>query len=114
MATKAIVKYRNRTVIAKRARRKAQARVPLAVIGGFVPILFNTYNGYKENGVDGATQNLVAFTTGYSRWEGKFKAEYLIKGMAPVVIGMMVHKLVGGKLGLNRAIARAGIPYLSI
>lgn len=87
--------------------------LPVAVLAGFAPLAYQTYRSYQENGVDGASQALVALTTGYSRWEGAWKAEYLMKGMAPIVAGVLIHKLAG-KFGINRALANAGVPLLRL
>jgi hypothetical protein len=111
MATKAIVRYRNRPKA--KHRSKPGFTVPVAVLAGFAPMAYETYSNYQKNGLDGASQAIVALTTGYSRWEGAWKLQYLLKGMGPVVLGMFIHKMAG-RLGLNRTLARAGVPFLRI
>lgn len=98
---------------AKARRRSQSMTVPVAVIAGFAPLVFQTYRSYTENGLDGASQALVALTTGYSRWEGKWVPQYMLKGLGPIVAGVLVHKLAG-RIGINRALANAGIPLLRI
>lgn len=98
---------------ATRRSRKASMTIPLAVIAGFTPLVFQTVRSFNENGLDGASQALVAYTTGYSRWEGEWKFSYLMRGMGPVVGGILAHKLAS-KLGINRALANAGVPLLRI
>ena len=114
MATKAIAKRKARTVYVRRVGRKAKSMtLPLAVIAGFVPMGMNVWNSYKEGGLDKASQSLVAQTTGFSRYDGKWHFDYLMAGMGPVLSGILVHKLAN-KLGINRAIARAGVPILRL
>jgi len=45
---------------------------------------------------------------------GRFDFNLLKINMTPIVAGLAVHKLVGGKLGVNRALAAAKIPYLRV
>lgn len=87
--------------------------LPLAVLAGFAPLTLQTLSMYQSSGFDGATQSLVAGTTGYSRWEGKWRAQYLMAGMGPIVLGILAHK-VASRLGVNRALANAGVPVIRI
>lgn len=112
MATKAM-RVRRVYVRRPRARHKAAMTIPVAVVAGFAPLAYETVKQFQANGLDGASQALVAYTTGYSRWESKWRFDYLLKGMGPVVAGVVVHKLAG-KLGINRALARSGVPFLRI
>lgn len=113
MATKALVKYRNRTVV-KRKRRKAQMTLPVAVIAGFTPLLGQAVYGYKTGrGIEGIGHYTLAALTGFDSSNGSFAASRMTKGLLPIIGGLMVHK-VAGKLGINRALGRAGIPYIRI
>ncbi len=103
-----------RAIARRRVGHKAKSMtIPLAVIAGFVPMGMNVWTSYKEGGLDKASQSLVAQTTGYSRYDGKFHLDYLVAGMGPVLGGILVHKLAN-KLGVNRAIGRAGVPFLRL
>jgi len=110
---KARTMIRYRTAKAARRHSAAKFTLPVAVLAGFAPLAYTTYRSYSEKGLDGASQALVAYTTGYSRWENTWKFDYLLKGMGPVVAGIMVHKLAG-RLGINRALSRARVPLLRI
>jgi hypothetical protein len=51
--------------------------------------------------------------TGYDMYTGKFDFNNLRWGLAPIVIGMVAHK-VAGVLGANKALAKSGIPVIRI
>lgn len=99
---------------AKTHRRKAGFTLPVAVIAGMAPIALHTMNGYKSGGISGALNDLSAYTTGYVPADNQWKAAHLIEGMGPVVAGILVHKYIGGKLGVNRMLANAGVPLVRI
>ena len=99
----------------KRARRKASGMtLPVAVIAGFAPIAIHTLEGYKAGGVKGALNDLSAYTTGYVPADGQWKPAHLVEGMGPVILGIMVHKYVGGKMGVNRMLTSAGVPLVRL
>lgn len=35
-------------------------------------------------------------------------------GTIPIIVGLLVHKLVGNKLGVNRALGQAGVPWIRL
>lgn len=101
----------------KRAARKSNKfTLPLAVIGGFAPLGLNLLGATKRalaGDLAGASQEIVIRTTGYNTdtksWNGAVFAETYV----PILAGFVVHKLAG-RLGVNRAIAKAGVPILRI
>jgi hypothetical protein len=111
MATKAVVKYRNRPKA--KHHRKAGMTLPLAVLAGFAPLALNALKDYKDGGVQVLGKGLVLRTTGMNTETGKFMPEYLVQGMGPIVVGLLVHK-VASKMGINRSLAGAGVPFLRV
>jgi hypothetical protein len=109
MATKTIVRYRSRPKA--RHSRKHGMTLPLAVLAGFAPLALNALKDYRDGGVPVMGKGLVLRTTGMNTETGKWMPEYLVQGMGPVVAGILAHKLAS-KLGINRALAGAGIPLL--
>lgn len=99
--------------------RKAKMTLPLGVVAGFVPLTYTTYKHFQWNGMggeEGAADVFVRSLTGFSPntaygrvWEFK----RMMWGLIPILGGLAVHK-VAGALGVNRAIARAGIPFIRI
>jgi hypothetical protein len=104
-----------------RARRtgkhhKPKMTVSLATLAGFVPTGGYALEGFRRGGEAGLTEGLARITvrlTGYSITENKFHVNELAKGWIPVLLGFGVHKLAT-KIGINRQIARMGIPLLRI
>jgi hypothetical protein len=87
---------------------------PLAVIAGLAPGAARAIDGFKRDGVRGAGYTLANDFTGYDPYQGKWSLTEMRRGLLPLAIGIMVHKVVGGKLGVNRALAASGIPYIRL
>ncbi len=111
--TKAIARRRNP------ARRKAQRRrggftLPLAMIAGFVPLGIHVKEGFDVGGVTMAAKYATADLTGYNPVSGEWEWGYPKKyGWGPIAVGLIVHTLAS-KLGVNRALGRARVPFLRI
>lgn len=112
-------KVRRVYVRAKRRARKANTGVSVAVIGGFVPLVGYTLDGFNRGGSNltdklrNGLRYMSLATIGYDFVDKKWYPGEIWKGILPVVGGVMVHK-VASKLGVNRALARAGIPFLRV
>jgi hypothetical protein len=113
MATKTITRYRTRTVRAKR-RSKAGFTLPLGVVGGFAPLGIVAVQSYQSGGLPNMAEQLALHTTGWHYTTRTFNPGYLVRGWGPVVLGLLAHKIIGGKLGVNRALGRAGVPFIRI
>lgn len=114
MATRAIARRRTITRYIRRGRsRAAKTTIPLAVIGGFVPLGVRGYNGFHANGIVGALDGVSSGLTGYSVFDQKWHPEVMAQYVAPIVGGFLVHWLAG-RLGINRALGRAKVPLLRI
>lgn len=113
--TRTIVRYRK----PKQKRGKSKMTLPLAVVAGFVPLGYTTFKHWQWNGMggeEGAADVFVRSLTGFSPntaygrvWEFK----RLMWGLMPILGGLAVHK-IAGRLGVNRALASAGIPIIRI
>jgi hypothetical protein len=88
-------------------------RIPLAVVAGFVPLATFALDGFKVGGFPNAGARVAQRLTGYDSSAHVFIWKELAQGWGPIITGLLVHK-VAQKVGLNRAIARAGIPFVSI
>jgi hypothetical protein len=103
----------------QKVRRSKQFSIPLAIVSGFAPLVYTTYkhtqwNGFggEEGGMDVFVRSLTGFSpnTAYGKvWEFK----RMLWGAIPILGGFMVHK-IAGRIGINRAIASAGIPFIRI
>lgn len=102
--------------MAKTAKRHKAAgmTLPLAVIGGLVPMGVDVLGAYRVGGVQTALEHVSLCTTGYDPSDGKMKLDFAFKKLyGPLLAGFLVHK-VAGKLGVNRALAKAGVPILRV
>lgn len=113
MATRTVTRYRTRTVRAKR-RSKAGFTLPLAVVGGFAPLAIHAIDDYRVGGVAHVGRGLSCRLTGYRVDTGQWEWGWLMQGLVPIVAGVLAHKIIGGKLGVNRALAGAGVPFVRI
>jgi len=114
MASKAIA-TKTRTVYVKRAKhqRKAGFTLPLAVIAGFAPLATNGIRDYSQGGLDLLGTGLTWRLTGYNTLSKKFDPSGFSTGLGPILLGLLVHKLAG-KVGINRALSSAGVPFVRI
>lgn len=123
---------RRRTGAAKRSRRsfkvarfarRTKMTIPLAVVGGFVPILGNTFSHFKTNGLvgpDSASSEFIRTLTGFDPWGGQaaqprvgFQPWQMQFGALPIVIGFLAHK-AANMIGINRMLARLKIPLIRL
>jgi len=100
--------------ITTRRRGNGGMTIPLAIIAGFMPLGIRAYNGYKANGTVGLGDGITSGLTGYSVFSKTFEWKALVQGLLPILAGLLVHKYVGGQLGLNRALSGAKVPLLRI
>jgi hypothetical protein len=94
-------------------RRRSQMSLPIAVVAGFVPLASNALRDYQQGGLDLLGTGLTWRLTGYNQMSKRFDLSGLSSGLLPILLGIGVHKLAG-RLGVNRAIANAGIPLLRL
>lgn len=113
-------KSRSKTVVryvrAKRSRGRAKMTLPLAVIAGFAPLAMWEMRGLKRlmaGDQAGGTQEMVIRATGYNTDTRAFHWDVFMESYGPILVGFVVHKLAS-RLGVNRAMAKAGIPFVRI
>lgn len=97
------------------ARRHSRApTLPLAAMAGFVPAATYAYLDYKAGGPQLMASGLCARLTGFNPADNRFHTELLWQGIIPIGLGILAHKYIGNKLGVNRALANAGVPLLRL
>lgn len=99
-----------------RARRNSGGMtIPLAPVLGLVAGLAGPAQDLMKGDYNRAAINALYNYTGYNMEAKVFNAQGLINGLMPLVMGLLVHKFVGGKpLGLNAVLARAKVPFIRI
>ena len=97
--------------MARRNKRYAKRKmtIPLAVVAGFIPPIIGVWNRRTDPVMAG--NYLLAGFTGIDN--GRFNPAALRQGALPVLGGFIAHT-IASKMGINRAIARAGIPLIRI
>lgn len=98
---------------ARRTWRRPKPTVSLAVVGGLMPLAARAIDGYKGNGLYGVGDAILSGLTGFSSFDKKWHADIMAGNLGPIVAGVVVHK-VAGRLGVNRMLAKAGIPFVRI
>lgn len=99
-----------------RARHRAKPTIPLAIALAFVPAATRFIQNAKGEGIDYAGKRALEDFTGYRVEDGKWSLgmDHTARfGLWPVAAGIGIH-MVASKLGVNRMIARAGIPLIRI
>lgn len=97
----------------RKTRRSRSFTFPVAIYAGISAPAVKLWEA-RGGGVSGISREAGRIFTGYDFWSGTWDAGNMFYGLLPVIGGLVVHKLVGGTLGLNRTLASAGIPFIRI
>lgn len=96
----------------KRVAHKKKRTIPVAVVLGFLPLATTAISDFQAGGINGLRNTATAIIP-YSPANKRFTTARLHLGLYPILAGFMVHKLAG-MLGINRAIASAGVPLIRL
>ena len=101
----------------KKKRNAKKMTIPIApmigLLAGMDQAIERAMNG-KWTGTDGVGASLKWRYLGLNE-SNKFAIDRLKIGLVPLVLGLLVHKYVGGKpLNANRILANAGVPIIRI
>jgi len=107
-----------RIYVRRRARRRSKT-IPIAPILGFATGFFVPSEGRSNSPFDNARQGnwnaavagLMQNFTGYDPLQRSWGVP---RGLIALVVGMLIHKFVGGFLGVNRVLGRARIPLIRL
>lgn len=99
----------------KKARRKSNGfTIPLTIALPLVNSGVRMITEAKQSGAQVAVENQIGYWTGFNPRVGDFRGwSRMQKGIGLMLVGGVAHK-VAGKLGINRAIAGAGIPFIRV
>jgi len=104
-----------RNVAKRKTKRRRSFTIPLAPIIGFAAAP-DVRKGF-EAATKGDWGNSLKFfgqVIGVGA-DGRFRFDLLKNNMFPIIVGLLVHKFVGGRpLNLNQVLARSGIPLVRI
>lgn len=102
--------------MARRKRRRGRGgfTIPLAPVIGLAAGVAPAIEAGMSGNIDGAVNHLKYAYLGLDA-NNKFNIGYMAKGLLPLVLGLLVHKFVGGApLNANRMLARARVPLLRV
>jgi hypothetical protein len=108
-------KHHSRGRSMARAYHKPKVTIPLAIVAGFAPTVVRAVqdsNSFKNPG--NFFKRITYNFTGINMWaNNKFEMAGIKAGWLPLGVGLLAHVLAT-KLGINRALARSGIPFVRI
>lgn len=99
--------------LAKRKRRAVKTTIPITVVGGIAAGMARPMESYLKGNIETGTSLVVRRYVGYDFQRNSWNLGELKYGLIPLLGGVLVHKLAG-KLGINRAIASTGLPYIRL
>ncbi|MFQ5852983.1 MAG: hypothetical protein ACE5JU_20675 [Candidatus Binatia bacterium] len=100
--------------MARRKKRKRRSpTIPIAPIAGLLAGLTPPAQQLFAGDPQGAANLLVASYTGWDMDAQAFNPAALSMGLVPLLIGTSVH-ILASKLGVNRILGRAGVPFVRI
>jgi hypothetical protein len=105
----------------KKRRSSRSFTLPLAALAGPIITVTDRWPTTNRSIVDAVVSGDWA-GVGYEMREhllgfdnqGKFRPEWIVRGWGPVVLGGLIHKYIGGKLGINAMLGRAGVPLIRV
>lgn len=108
------VRARTRTRFLRRvARRSHKLTIPVAVFAGFLPLASDVGVQIGQGDWLQAGQVLEHNLIGVNPWNGKWDTAGFKHGLYPIALGFVVH-IIASKLGVNRMLARARVPFIRI
>lgn len=104
-----------RRYFGRRRRGRGGFTLPIApVLGlaaGLVPGIKLAMSGDPERGI----RDIMASYTGFDYETGVWNPSWMLRGIVPLAVGLLVHKFIGGPpLNLNQTLARAKVPIIRI
>lgn len=118
MATKAIARRPRRSVVyVRRAARKAKkTTIPMSIVAGFAPLGMQMLRAGKlamAGKTDEAARIATIYGAGYDLEHRRISWSHLMYSYSPIIIGGLMHKMAN-KMGVNRALAQTGIPFVRV
>jgi len=98
----------------KRKGRRGGITLPLAAVAGFMPLVGNTVTNVQAMGAGEGLKASAKYVVPWDASTGRFTTSSLGGGLFPIIAGFLVHKVVGSMLGVNRALARARVPFVRL
>ena len=105
---------RRKNPMAKNRRRRQTFTLPIAPMVGLASGIAWPAQLLLKGDIEGAVTSAKWNYLGIDK-QNQFNIAGLQVGLLPLIIGLLIHKFVGGApLNLNRILGRAGVPVLRI
>jgi len=92
----------------KKGRRAKKMTIPLSVAAPLGLAAFWTFQNLSRGDYTQVRQDFTGVGA-----DNKFAVQNLMPMYAPLAAGIVVHK-IAGKVGVNKVIAQAGIPFIRV
>jgi len=102
-----------RKVAKKKTKRRYKMTIPLAPLLGFAAPIAHSIPWFRKDIVSGVN-DLSASVLGYDFKATRFDYNTMKRGLLPIILGLLIHKFIGGTLGVNRMLGRAKVPLLRL
>lgn len=114
MATKQVVMVRNPGK-KKGRRRRRSVTIPITIVAGLLPGFSKIYQAGSGGGwrFQDIAREFSHIYLGINFDNNTWHPDWLMSGTIPILFGALAH-YIANKLGVNRAIARAGIPIIRV
>jgi len=99
----------------RKGSRRYSMTIPLAPVAGILAGMIDPINEALAGNYPRAMEVVVQRYTGYNVTDGTWNVGNLLKGVGPLIAGLLVHKFVGGPpLNFNKMLGRAKVPFIRI
>ena len=114
MAKRAVTTRRRSSPVRQATRQGNRFTLPVAAILGFAPPFSIAWANFRKGGIDQGARVFARSLTGFDPPTGQWNFSYLREGLIPILVGLGVHKFIGGSLGVNRMLGSAGVPIIRL
>lgn len=97
----------------KTHHRATKLTIPLTVVAGFAPLAWHMHEGWKARGFAGVAREITVGLTGYDADSNTWNIMNMKYSLFPILAGFASH-YVANRLGVNRVLARARVPFVRI
>jgi len=94
-------------------KRMKKFTIPVAIFGGLAAGLYDPLREAMAGDFNAAMRTLSWNYSGYNARTGKFEMSGLKRGLLPLILGVIIHK-IASQLGVNRVLGQSGIPFIRI
>jgi hypothetical protein len=99
--------------MAKKEHHARSFTVPLATVAGLVAGLSSTIQRAQTQDFGATAREFGRVMTGFDSQDGSWDFGRLKFGLLPILVGVSI-SMLASKFGLNRRIARTGLPVIRV